>query len=234
MMKVKVFTENERVLQFSVDNSWTIGRLKSEIKSSLGASNSAHVKLIFGGRIVDDEFKLLTSFAERISSSSFSSEVIISFHAFITSSSSAELRREAMQNHPIGFDRFLSAGFSAEDIEQMRQSFHGRRRLQTQDMDLESGLPTIARGQWTQEQIQAEDSWMDDLSAADGHQQASLSEDDDPYFEWTCSVIMGFFLGIVSILILRRKQFMFSQRQQAGIIIGLFMNVIYALFLGFF
>ncbi|KAK9452227.1 DUF2407 C-terminal domain-containing protein [Limtongia smithiae] len=117
---------------------------------------------------------------------------------------------------PMGFDRLRSAGFSEQDIAQLRAQFsrlHG-----VAGGAGSSGDPDAAR--------QMEERWIDEGASA-----PDTLPDGSPvgvYEDLFVGTIVGFFLGLVALFFLREGS-IFSKRQQMAIIAGIIINVSFAI-----
>ncbi|KAK7204334.1 DUF2407 C-terminal domain-containing protein [Myxozyma melibiosi] len=113
---------------------------------------------------------------------------------------------------PVGFDRLRSAGFSDEDIAQLRAQFN---RLHGGSLNTD---PEAAR--------QLEDRWIDEGASA-----PDTLPDGSPigvYEDLLLGTVVGFFLGFVALFFLREGS-IFSKRQQMAIIAGIIINVSFAI-----
>jgi hypothetical protein len=248
-MRVRVYCEQERILEYDIhEDSWTIGKLKQEVQKEIDQHQRKFLRLIFRGQVLQNDDMLISELNN-------SSESILIFHASLghhssTGSIGNNDEQARIEEPAIGFARLRSAGLSETEIEDMRRNFHRFNRFSSgaafrNDVDLETGeiepqqpSVTTSNNAWTREQLMAEEAWMEDLSAAEGLSASFLNnqfqtpgqdEDNlDPYFEWSCSILLGFFCGILSMVLVQRKYFQFSTRQQAGIVVGMLMNVLYA------
>ncbi|ORX59391.1 hypothetical protein DM01DRAFT_1361651 [Hesseltinella vesiculosa] len=109
---------------------------------------------------------------------------------------------------PIGFDRLLEAGFSEEDINNIRSQFH---RMRGSDVDESS-----------EQARQMEEQWMDNTgdTLPDGTVQGT-------YKEMMLGMMLGFFLGIICLFWLRES--IFTRRHQIGVTAGILINISFGL-----
>ncbi|KAK9473294.1 DUF2407 C-terminal domain-containing protein [Dipodascopsis tothii] len=113
---------------------------------------------------------------------------------------------------PVGFDRLRSAGFSEQDIAQLRLQFNRLHGGNVGDTDDETR--------------QMEERWIDEGA----HAQDTLA-DGSPigaYEDLFLGTIVGFFFGFLSLFFLREGG-IFTKRQQMAIVAGLIVNVSFAI-----
>ncbi|KAK9480260.1 DUF2407 C-terminal domain-containing protein [Lipomyces japonicus] len=116
---------------------------------------------------------------------------------------------------PIGFDRLRSAGFSEQDIAQLRIQFNR----------LHGGLNNN-NNKHDDATRQLEERWMNEGATA----QDTLP-DGSPvgvYEDLLFGTVVGFFLGFIALFFLREGS-MFSKRQQMAIIAGIIINISFAI-----
>ncbi|KAK9465848.1 DUF2407 C-terminal domain-containing protein [Lipomyces arxii] len=112
---------------------------------------------------------------------------------------------------PMGFDRLRTAGFSEQDIAQLRAQFN---RLH--------GVSTTADSDAAR---QLEERWIDEGASA-----PDTLPDGSPvgvYEDLLVGTTVGFFLGFFALFFLR-EGVIFSKRQQMAIIAGIIINVSFA------
>ncbi|KAI9598604.1 DUF2407 C-terminal domain-containing protein [Syncephalis fuscata] len=111
----------------------------------------------------------------------------------------------------IGFDRLREAGFSEEDIEQLREQFHQLRGTDaaTEPVNDEEDL---------QARREEEEAWIENNTNTlpDGMPQGS-------YNIMLYGIVVGFFGGLFTIILCRET--LFTQRQKLGIFAGFLINV---------
>ncbi|KAI9310493.1 DUF2407 C-terminal domain-containing protein [Dichotomocladium elegans] len=105
---------------------------------------------------------------------------------------------------PVGFDRLRDAGFSEEDIREIRLRFHRAHGITADENSAE------ARN--------LEDEWIDNSNEtlADGSLQGT-------YKEMMWGLLLGFFLGLICLFWFRES--VFTRRHQMGIVAGIFINL---------
>ncbi|CAO3638536.1 unnamed protein product [Cunninghamella echinulata] len=111
---------------------------------------------------------------------------------------------------PVGFDRLREAGFSEEDIRNIRTQFH---RM--------NGAP-VDGDENSEQARQLEEQWMDNTGETlpDGTVQGT-------YNEMMWGLIFGFFLGIICLFWFRES--VFTRRHQIGIVGGILINISFGL-----
>ncbi|KAF9976096.1 hypothetical protein BGZ73_009133 [Actinomortierella ambigua] len=116
-----------------------------------------------------------------------------------------------------GFDRLREAGFSEEEIRLIRRDFHASR--DTMDAfggETEQNEEAEARAR------RIEDEWID------RHGSETLPEGlEGSYGEMVWGLILGFFMGLISLFWL--KEATFTRRQQMGVVGGMTLNVMFGL-----
>ncbi|KAH3673638.1 hypothetical protein WICMUC_003541 [Wickerhamomyces mucosus] len=122
---------------------------------------------------------------------------------------------------PIGFDRLSSAGFSQEDINNLRQQFR----------QLYGDLPSRrgnSDGEEGQDIRQLEERWIDStVNEMDEFSQTNLSvggNNEDLFI----GLLIGCLLGVLSLFLLKYDN-LFSKRQKMAIIAGFIINFTFAL-----
>ncbi|KAK9485017.1 DUF2407 C-terminal domain-containing protein [Lipomyces starkeyi] len=113
---------------------------------------------------------------------------------------------------PLGFDRLRSAGFSDQDIAQLRTQFNR--------------LHGVAAGTDSDAARQLEERWIDEGASA-----PDTLPDGSPvgvYEDLLLGTVVGFFLGLLALFFLREGS-IFTKRQQMAIIAGIIINVSFAI-----
>ncbi|KAK9240782.1 DUF2407 C-terminal domain-containing protein [Lipomyces kononenkoae] len=113
---------------------------------------------------------------------------------------------------PMGFDRLRSAGFSEQDIEQLRAQFS---RLHGVTGDTDSDAARRLEERWIDEGATAPDTLPDGSPVG-------------VYEDLLLGTVVGFFLGLLALFFLREGS-IFSKRQQMAIIAGIIINVSFAI-----
>jgi hypothetical protein len=104
----------------------------------------------------------------------------------------------------VGFDRLLELGFNDHEILEFRRQFH---TLRSQD---------------DTSQLEAEEQWFN-------------PEDDRPEFsvgslcENLIGITLGFFLGFLALVWIKDK-YLVTTRMQQGILVGIFLNIVFGFF----
>ncbi|KAI9464956.1 DUF2407 C-terminal domain-containing protein [Lactarius psammicola] len=137
-----------------------------------------------------------------------------------------------------GFDRLASAGFSEEDIFNIRRQFHSRSAadyLSTAEFPTEEEYEEHARG--------LEEQWIDGLGSSGAG--GGSAESDSRARAVLNGIIIGFFFPLLPFFFLRApkpaafwesghvletpESTVFSRRMQMGLVVGFILNVIFGL-----
>ncbi|PLB54992.1 hypothetical protein P170DRAFT_432515 [Aspergillus steynii IBT 23096] len=130
---------------------------------------------------------------------------------------------------PRGFDRLLSAGFTAAEVSALRSQFMAIQSVSRTPDTMPSGA----------ELRELEDRWMDEGSSsmaagAGGGAGASLTDDDDGGFgagsrgamdDMLWGAVMGFFWPVGCAMWLRREEGVWSWRKGLAVFVGVVVNV---------
>jgi hypothetical protein len=125
---------------------------------------------------------------------------------------------------PLGFDRFLSQGWSADDVEDLRSAFIARLAY-THPLPLPSG-PTLHT---------LEDAWLDRTSLGDGTSAGSgwvIDDEEDEARALDDRLIgsmVGFFWPVAGWMAVRREAGGegWSERRMLGVILGVLINLLF-------
>jgi hypothetical protein len=149
------------------------------------------------------------------------------------------LHQEAQIKPLRGFDRLASAGFSEEDILNIRRQFHSRSAadyLSTAEFPTEEEYEEHARA--------LEEQWIDGLGGGGGATGGS-AESDSRARAVLNGIIIGFFFPLLPFFFLRApkpaafwesghaletpESTVFSRRMQMGLVVGFILNIIFGL-----
>lgn len=147
--------------------------------------------------------------------------------------------QEAQIKPPRGFDRLTGAGFSEEDILNIRRQFHSRSvadYLSTAEFPTEEEYEEHARV--------LEEQWIDGLGGGGGAGGGS-AENDSRARAVLNGIIIGFFFPLLPFFFLRApkpaafwesghaldtpESTVFSRRMQMGLVVGFILNIIFGL-----
>lgn len=236
-LKIRFSSGKDMDLTFNSSNLY-IKEIKSQLSSKMPEVRSdQHLRLIHQGRILKDEMKLaeLVSRGNSIrpvsstsrnygtnqeANSHFNNQA----HNYDSPSSPlvlhgqileevVETSLEAEQSRiipPTGFERLQEAGFSPEDIQQIRIQFHNSIEVDPNTTDPEV-MERIRR---------LEEAWIDNATATlpDGTTEGT-------YNELLWGLVIGFFLGLLPIF--WQYDSTFSKKNQLGILIGIMINILF-------
>ncbi|KAG5363520.1 DSC E3 ubiquitin ligase complex subunit 3 [Yarrowia sp. B02] len=190
------------------------------------------IRLRVGGSVTSKRLRLINQGRLLSSSTSFARDVIkvvdpengvdgmptIYLHCSVGDTLSEQELAEEVDEQPQrstlpelrGFDRLRTAGFSEEEISDLRRQFRNIYGGITSDNNLE--------------QMQnLEEEWIDNGVNAGGAPNVDLNPGGGTFAGDLIGMLMGLFLGILSIYFLQ-EQSLFSKRQQRAITAGLAVN----------
>ncbi|KAK9894477.1 hypothetical protein P389DRAFT_97058 [Cystobasidium minutum MCA 4210] len=129
----------------------------------------------------------------------------------------AEPQQQVGQTAPLsGFDRLREAGFSEEDIENIRAQFHA-----------DGPSDTVVTGDEDEHARALEEQWMDNLGSGANSANGPGSEMYGTLFK---GVIIGFFFPFLPLFFFRAPEGetpVFSKQMQMAIVAGLSINILY-------
>ncbi|KAI8330873.1 DUF2407 C-terminal domain-containing protein [Chlamydoabsidia padenii] len=175
----------------------TPGTLKDHIYQASPHTLNKKLRLIYNGKILDNDMKPLVVYGLRTSGAFI--HCVVSEHVSYTKTTKKATKTT-------GFDRLVASGFNQEEIRSIRTQFHRMHH-------------TAYDGQEPTEQLQQlEEQWMDETgeTVPEGSLQGT-------YKEMLWGLILGFFLGILCIFWVRES--VFTRRHQLGIMVGMFINI---------
>ncbi|KAI8092860.1 DUF2407 C-terminal domain-containing protein [Halteromyces radiatus] len=178
----------------------TPANIKNSIYQVNPNTTNKKLRLIYNGKILDNDSKPLNEYGLQISGSFI--HCVVSDHVPVNCSKSIKRKTDSIR----GFDRLLNSGFNQEEIRSIRTQFH---RMHQTPYD----------GQEPTEQLlQFEEQWMDQTgeTVPEGTIQGT-------YKEMMWGLMLGFFLGILCVFWVRES--VFTRRHQLGILAGMFLNV---------
>lgn len=129
-----------------------------------------------------------------------------------------------------GFDRLRNAGFSEQDVAQLRRQFSSLHGTSTaQGGEGAEGIPNASR---EEELTRLEEQWINtgvaDAGINTGADQLANALGDD-YLEELIGLLVGMFLGILAVIFLKEGSGVFSRRQRRSILAGVAINCSFAL-----
>lgn len=223
------FSENSlKDLTIEIENvlETTVSGLKRIIREKMGGiTTNRRLRLIHGGRIINDQ----TNLARDVAKVKFSNQVTNSqdyttrvyIHCSVgdiftpeelAKENELDTKRPVQSTMPElrGFDRLRDTGFSEDDIAQLRQQFNSLYGTTNQENP--------------EEATRMEDQWMDTGVGA-GVGDAILGED---HLVNLIAILTGMFLGVFALLFLKEKS-VFSYSQQRAVVVGIVVNFSFAL-----
>ena len=187
------------VLKLQEGQSDAIHDLKELLKASDSRLADKHLRLMYRGRILSD--------TERASALAIDDSTSLFLHCSVSDQiSDNHSNTTNNEDLPQGFDRLLQLGMSQQDVANFRTEFHALRGTDLED------TPEAARS--------AEEEWMSN-PVTDGQDEPLANEGSD--YDWIYGALIGFFGGIISLFWLRE---VFNRRQQIGLLMGLWANVV--------
>ncbi|RUS21609.1 DUF2407 C-terminal domain-containing protein [Endogone sp. FLAS-F59071] len=196
------FTEGEDVLVSATLNE-TIAQVKDKIKQVCPRLQAKHLRLIYQGRVLSDGQALALC---GLSNPRFP-DAAIYLHCSLTDilPENSEATLQPQITPPTGFDRLREAGFSEDDIQNIRAQFHHLHG-------------TVFNGEINEETRNLEEQWMENAGETlpDGTLQGT-------YKEMVWGLMLGFFLGLITLFWFRES--VFTRRHQMGIIAGILINI---------
>lgn len=129
-----------------------------------------------------------------------------------------------------GFDRLRNAGFSEQDVAQLRRQFSSLHGTSTvQGSEGAEGIPNASR---EEDLTRLEEQWINtgvaDAGINTGADQLANALGDD-YLEELIGLLVGMFLGILAVIFLKEGSGVFSRRQRRSILAGVAINCSFAL-----
>ncbi|CCH44246.1 putative membrane protein [Wickerhamomyces ciferrii] len=223
-----------------LSNRW----LKQSVRQQNPSLSNKRLRFIHSGKVLTDSTNFIDEFLQlqRFSKSSLGSESneqheldrVFIIHCLIGDTLSVdELKRESELDNqvqeqsttpaPIGFDRLANAGFSQEDIQNLRQQF----RSLYGDLPEPNGENTD--GSQGRDIRQLEERWidssvneMDEFNTGNAGSRLGGNED------LLIGILIGCLLGVLSLFLLKEEQ-LFSKRQRMAVIAGFIVNFSFAL-----
>ncbi|KAJ1554729.1 hypothetical protein HK096_002171 [Nowakowskiella sp. JEL0078] len=207
-------------LSLTISSSSTVSTLKSMIFSSplhSAALSMKSLRLVHSGRLLRDSVKLETvipinsateipDVKDKGKKSILSNETVSVFLHCVVADGPVSESQAPQITTPVGFERLLEVGLSADEVNDLRRQFHAVRGT---TMDQSDAART------------AEEEWFDN----GGQTTANV---DNPHnggiFDMMWGLTVGFFSGIFSILWLKEAG-IFNRRQQIGIFAGFIVNM---------
>lgn len=214
----------------------TYSKIKQAIRSKNTACKNSRLKLIYNGRVLNDQFDIKQEITNKLTPENPLAYV----HCVIGEELTAkELQREdevqqvtTTQPEVIGFDRLLDQGLSQEDVDNLRQQFEriydiNRGQSQINDLEEEEQRQNYIR--------QLEERWINLTVNADGTTAAPAEEpinhvlpptDPDSNYneDFLVGLLIGMFLGVIGILFLVVDDSVFSKNHKIAITMGVFVN----------
>ncbi|OZJ04562.1 hypothetical protein BZG36_02701 [Bifiguratus adelaidae] len=182
----------------TISLSWNIAQVKEKLKETKPSIRDNHLRLIYQGRVLLDH-QVLNACQLVIGPDS-----PIYFHIAVADATSEASNSQPQLTPSTGFDRLREAGFSDEDIANLRRQFHR--------------FHGTSGSESTEQTRRLEDQWMDNASETlpDGTPHGT-------YNELVWGLMLGFFLGLMTLFWFREH--VFSRKHQLGIIFGLLINI---------
>ncbi|KAA8909218.1 hypothetical protein TRICI_004608 [Trichomonascus ciferrii] len=207
----------------------SVSSLKKEIRKNVGGiTTNRRLRLIHGGRIINDQTDLAKDVAkvklsDRVNNAKSPESIPkVYIHCSIGDIfTPEEMARENEYDSktPVqstlpelrGFDRLRATGFTEDDIAQLRQQF--------------TALYGTSGQQNPEEVARMEDQWID-TGVGDGAAGDVVLGGD--YLDDLLGILTGMFLGVFALLFLKESS-LFSNRQQKAVVAGVAVNFSFAL-----
>ncbi|GAA5973901.1 hypothetical protein JCM8115_002443, partial [Rhodotorula mucilaginosa] len=124
-----------------------------------------------------------------------------------------------------GFDRLREAGFSDQDIENLRSEFRAHAPPRgSLDRDPTTTTTAAAAAVDDEEHQRAlEEQWMSGMTGLDEAATAGSSGEGGHYYSLLKGVCAGFFVPFLPLFFFRTQ--VFSKRMQIAIVLGIFINL---------
>ncbi|CAO3682902.1 unnamed protein product [Umbelopsis ramanniana] len=206
---------NEQDLVFTVSPHDTVSTVKNKIRELAPRTSDKNIRLIYAGRILESSQPLSNYNIGKIQRAENSKAKIpppppIYIHCSVSDYRPEDENIESKNSQPqitplMGFDRLREAGFTEEDIRNIRMQFH---HLHGTTFD----------GENTEQTRNLEEQWMENTGETlpDGTLTGT-------YKEMVWGLMLGFFLGLICLFWFRES--VFTRRHQMGIIAGILINL---------
>ncbi|KAI8899653.1 DUF2407 C-terminal domain-containing protein [Globomyces pollinis-pini] len=193
------FVDFRQDVELDVDSNETILDVKNSLIHQFPEFRSKLLRIIMGGKLLADSTGTRTLLNE---------EENAVVHCCVSDYASKNPENNSTPNLQ-GFDRLLEMGIGESEVTELREQFHAVRGLNA----LES--PNMAR--------EAEEQWIDSTEPGNLDNQIEGSE-----FDLVTGLCIGFFLGLI-VFIWIKESYLFSKKQQQGIIIGFLLNITFGI-----
>ncbi|KAG2178913.1 hypothetical protein INT43_001760 [Umbelopsis isabellina] len=206
---------NEQDLVFTVSPKESVASVKEKIQELAPRTSDKHIRLIYSGRILESSNTLSHYGIGKIQRAENSKAKIppppptyihCSVSDYRPENDTTETKNSQPQITPLmGFDRLREAGFTEEDIRNIRTQFH---HLHGTTFD----------GENTEQTRTLEEQWMENTGETlpDGTLAGT-------YKEMVWGLMLGFFMGLICLFWFRES--VFTRRHQMGIIAGILINL---------
>ncbi|KAL1917631.1 uncharacterized protein VTP21DRAFT_4024 [Calcarisporiella thermophila] len=189
-------------LSLSVRSTDTVSQLKEKVQRARPALSGKYLRFVYQGRLLRD--------AETLEQTGVSKrDMSLPIYIHCSASDSPPSRTSESQIRQItpltGFDRLREAGFSEEDIRNIRTQFHQLHG-------------TSVNGEINEQTLNMEEDWIENAGETlpDGTVQGA-------YYDMVIGLLFGFFMGLIVLFWFKEQAF--SRRQQMGIVAGLLINI---------
>lgn len=236
-----------------VNSKW----IKQQIRQK-PICNNKRLILIYNGRVLNDNTDFKSEILVPRLKNDQDEPVIIYINCMIgeelsqqqlNDESSLDNRPQQVSTTPqvMGFDRLLQQGFSQEDVDDLRRQFHSIYNISSidnrQDIDdLEEQesrrrLVQLMEERWIESTVNNQESINDTITQPDinsnlQRQPAPDIDDSNGNRDLLIGLLVGIFLGILSLIFLSVDDSIFSKRQKMAIFMGAFLNLSYAIMRG--
>ncbi|CUM62887.1 uncharacterized protein PRCAT00000446001 [Priceomyces carsonii] len=239
--------------------------LKSTIRSDVPECQSKRLRLIYNGRILNEntDFKseVFDPKTKQLNSDNQTQEEKIYIHCLVGEELAKDqlAKENQLDNKPqevstnpevTGFDRLLQQGFSQDDVNDLRRQFHliyNPNEPTSSDADQIMNLEEEEQRENTARQL--EERWIESTMSGtpnrqeppnaateereDGTPQPLVDLDDaNANEDLLIGLLVGIFLGVVSLIFLVADDTIFNKRQRMSIIAGVFINFSFAIVRG--
>lgn len=233
-------TEQIPDLDIPVTEAITTLALKQAIRQKDQCYNKKLI-LIYNGRVLNE----LTDYKELFQRSN---ESTIFINCMIGEVLTPEqLNEESSTRNPeptpstsapvIGFDRLLLQGFTQEDINDLRLQFQSiydmnSNRADINDLEEEESRQRLVQQmeeRWIESTINNTQEPVNDTTHVSERQPAPDIDDTLGNFDLLLGLLVGTFLGLISLIFITVDDTIFNKRQKMAIIVGVCINVCFAI-----
>lgn len=236
-------TEQISDLDVSVTDSTTTLFLKQEIRKKDQCSNKKLI-LIYNGRVLNETTDYKELFKRSDGSTIFVNCMI--GEELTQEQQNEESNGQIDQPIPstsapvIGFDRLLLQGFTQQDINDLRLQFQSiydmsSNRADINDLEEEESRQRLVQQmeeRWIESTINNTQEPVTNTTNISERQPAPDIDDTSGNFDLLVGLLVGTFLGLLSLVFITVDDTIFNKRQKMAIIVGVSINVSFAILRG--